>query len=69
MRPESVEKLLKRSLNDLNLSYIDLYLIHVPFGVPENEGGFLREPNGDIVLDLETDHVAIWKVRIYSKEQ
>lgn len=60
---------MKRSLNDLNLSYIDLYLIHVPFGVPENEGDFLREPNGDIVLDLETDHVAIWKVSNYLNEQ
>lgn len=63
-RPESVEKNLKKSLADLNLSYVDLYLIHVPFGFPESESGPLRHPNGDLVLDLTTDHVAVWKVRI-----
>lgn len=67
-RPESVEKLLRRSLADLNLSYVDLYLIHVPFGVPDNNGEFLYEPNGDIVLDLATDHVAIWKVYFWSAD-
>jgi len=61
-RPESVEKNLKKSLADLNLAYIDLYLIHVPFGFPEStDGQPLREPNGDLVLDLATDHVAVWK--------
>lgn len=63
-RPESVEKCLKKSLSDLSLSYVDLYLIHVPFGFPESDGQMLRHPNGDVVLDLTTDHLAIWKVRI-----
>jgi len=36
-------------------------LIHTPFGVPECEGDFARHENGDIILDLETDHVATWK--------
>lgn len=61
-RPESVEKNLKKSLSDLNLSYVDLYLIHVPFGFPESDGGLQRHPNGDVVLDLTTDHLAVWKV-------
>lgn len=61
-RPESVESTLKRSLTDLNLTYVDLYLIHVPFARPESNGEFLREPNGDLVLDLNVDHVAVWKV-------
>lgn len=49
------------SLKDLNLSYIDLYLIHVPFAVPES--GINSDSNGDIVLDVSTDHVSIWKVK------
>ncbi|XP_055319061.1 aldo-keto reductase family 1 member A1 [Sitodiplosis mosellana] len=61
-RPESVEKNLKKSLADLNLSYVDLYLMHTPFGFPEPTDGQLAfHPNGDVVLDLTTDHVAIWK--------
>lgn len=62
MRPSSVEKYLKKSLSDLQISYADLYLIHCPFGVPDTDGDFQREPNGDLVLDTETDHVATWKV-------
>lgn len=63
-RPADVEKNLKKSLADLNLSYIDLYLIHTPFGFPEPvDGQMARHPNGDIVLDVTTDHVAVWKVK------
>lgn len=47
----------------MNLSYVDLYLIHTPFGFPEStDGEMARHPNGDVVLDLTTDHVAVWKV-------
>lgn len=66
MRPENVEKTLKKSLSDLQLTYLDLYLIHTPFGLPENDGEILFDTNGDIVLDKTTDHVAIWKVNTYS---
>lgn len=60
MRYDSVEKALKQSLDDLKLSYIDLYLIHVPFAVPES--GIAHDGNGNVILDTSTDHGAIWKV-------
>lgn len=64
-RASSVEKYLKKSLADLQLSYIDLYLIHCPFAMPDTDGDFHREANGDLVLDTETDHLVTWKVNIF----
>lgn len=58
-RPGDVEKCVKKSLEDLQLDYIDLYLMHVPFTVT------LGENNGDtksMAMDHSTDHLATWKV-------
>lgn len=63
-RASCVEKFLKGSLADLQLSYVDMYLIHTPFAVPETEGEFQRDSDGDIILDSETSHTATWKVSI-----
>lgn len=60
-RASDVEKCLKSSLEDLQLEYFDLYLIHVPFAVPYTEGPFAQHDNGDLVLS-DTDHVKTWKV-------
>lgn len=61
-RASCVEKYLRQSLEDLQLSYVDMYLIHTPFGVPETDGDFKRHANGDIVLDVDTNHIETWKV-------
>lgn len=53
-------------LKRLQLDYVDLYLIHVPFGFfcdPEKLTP-LTEPSGDYVLDMETDHIQTWKVTL-----
>uniref|UniRef100_A0A1Q3FNX6 Putative aldo-keto reductase n=1 Tax=Culex tarsalis TaxID=7177 RepID=A0A1Q3FNX6_CULTA len=60
-RAATVEKFLRRSLDDLQLEYVDLYHVHVPFTLPEVDGPFLTDDNGDIVLETTTDHVALWK--------
>ena len=64
-RPESVEKYIKRSLDKLGLDYVDMYLIHVPFGFLE-KGEELHPVNedGTILLDKTTNHIEIWKVSI-----
>lgn len=68
-RASSVEKYLKNSLADLQLSYIDLYLIHVPFCMPDTDGDFHRHENGDIVLDTAINHVDTWKVRLITNHR
>lgn len=61
-RPEGVEKWIKRSLEDLQLDYLDLYLIHVPFTF-EEVGDDLHPTNnkGEIKIDVSTNHVKVWK--------
>lgn len=62
-RPNSVENYLRRSLNDLKLKYVDMYLIHTPFTVPEMvNNDFQRDSNGDIKVDNDSDLIETWKV-------
>ncbi|CAG2058963.1 unnamed protein product, partial [Timema podura] len=59
---ERVEKYLKRSLEALQLSYVDLYLIHGAIGLQER-GDEIRplDEKGNPLLDMKTDHVSLWK--------
>ncbi|XP_043222867.1 1,5-anhydro-D-fructose reductase-like [Amphibalanus amphitrite] len=67
MRPERVEKYLRKSLKALDLDYIDLYLVHHPVGfeeVDENDNMPLENPGTDkekVKFDFSTDLIAIWK--------
>ncbi|CAL8075193.1 unnamed protein product [Calicophoron daubneyi] len=47
MRPERVRKACEKSLSDLRLSYLDLYLIHWPFAFEPCEGMFPIIKEGD----------------------
>lgn len=63
-RAADVKKFLDIQLNRLQMSYVDLYLIHVPFGFkcdPEKLTPMV-DKDGNYVLDMETNHVATWKV-------
>ncbi|XP_043471486.1 1,5-anhydro-D-fructose reductase-like [Leptopilina heterotoma] len=56
-----VEKWLTESLENLQLDYLDMYLIHNPVGFEEVEGElYALDENGDVRLDMSTDHLALW---------
>ncbi|OXU26253.1 hypothetical protein TSAR_006992 [Trichomalopsis sarcophagae] len=63
MRAEYVESYLKLSLEKLGLEYVNMYLIHKPFAFVKDKYKYepALNPDGSVVLDTDTDHVAVWK--------
>ncbi|XP_068153784.1 1,5-anhydro-D-fructose reductase [Drosophila tropicalis] len=60
-RPHEVEGVIKKSLADLQLDYVDLYLIHTPFTLNINEdGSFKLDKDGLMEVDVTTNHAATW---------
>lgn len=59
-RPNLVEPAIKQSLADFGLDYINLYLIHWPFGYKEDGPLFPTTPEGAVVLS-DVDYVDTWK--------
>ncbi|EDW55295.1 1,5-anhydro-D-fructose reductase [Drosophila sechellia] len=60
-RPHEVEPTIKKSLEDLQLDYVDLYLVHTPFTININEdGSFKVDKDGLMEVDVTTNHAAIW---------
>jgi len=63
MEPKLVKHFLELSLQELDLSYVDLYLIHWPCAVKHvGDKDFAPTlPNGDLILDLTADLEGIWR--------
>ncbi|KAJ8923970.1 hypothetical protein NQ315_006746 [Exocentrus adspersus] len=63
-RPKDVSRFLKMSLEKLKLSYVDLYLIHMPFSFHCNETNLtpLVNEDGSFSLDTNNDLLGTWKV-------
>jgi alcohol dehydrogenase (NADP+) len=62
MKKEKVDHFFEKSLSSLQLDYVDLYLIHAPFGLDsKSDDDPIPMKNGEVVLDPETNLEAIWK--------
>lgn len=58
-RPELVVPALKRTLNDLGVKYLDLYLIHWPMGYKEGDDLMPKDEN-EKTLYSDSNFVDIW---------
>lgn len=59
-KPDLVEPAIKKTLTDLGLDYVDLYLIHWPFGYKEGGDLFPTNPDGTMALS-DVDYLDTWK--------
>ncbi|KAJ8713929.1 hypothetical protein PYW08_007549 [Mythimna loreyi] len=68
-RPELVQEYFDASLRDLNLDYLDLYLMHTPFAF-EHVPGDLHPKNADgtMKVDHSTNLLEVWKALLKLKE-
>lgn len=59
-RPDLVRVGLEKTLKDLKLSYVDLYLIHWPFAYKEEGELFPNDSNGKIAFS-SVDYLDTWR--------
>ncbi|XP_062067002.1 prostaglandin-E(2) 9-reductase-like isoform X2 [Lepus europaeus] len=59
-RPELVRPSLEKSLKNLQLDYVDLYIIHLPVSMKPGEEIFPTDENGKVMLDM-VDLCATWE--------
>jgi alcohol dehydrogenase (NADP+) len=60
-RPERVEPAFEKSLDRLQLKYLDLYLIHTPFAFQPGEEQDPRDQNGNVLYDNGITLLDTWR--------
>ncbi|XP_043461030.1 aldo-keto reductase family 1 member B1-like [Leptopilina heterotoma] len=60
-KPELVEIAIKKTLSDLGLNYLDLYLIHWPFAYKDGPENFPQTAEGKPFIDDSVDYLDTWK--------
>lgn len=59
--PKDVKAALERSLKNLKVDYLDLYLIHWPMGYKESGDVLFPKNEKDEILYSDVDYVDTWK--------
>ncbi|KAK9875414.1 hypothetical protein WA026_007807 [Henosepilachna vigintioctopunctata] len=61
--PEGVREYLKKSLANLQMDYVDLYLVHTPFGIKiiEETLHSAVSSGSNVEIDYKTDLLAVWR--------
>ncbi|CAB3246110.1 unnamed protein product [Arctia plantaginis] len=68
-KPELVQEYFNSSFEDLNLQYLDMYLLHTPFAFEHVPGDLHpKNPDGSAKMDHTTDLLALWKAVLKLKE-
>ena len=57
MDPIAVRPMVEKSLKDLCIDYLDLYLMHSPMGCEFENGAPKTNTDGKIILKKAADHI------------
>lgn len=60
-RPDRVEPAFEASLARLQLTYLDLYLIHTPFAFQPGDNQDPRDKDGNVIYDPDTTLLDTWR--------
>ncbi|KAJ8680128.1 hypothetical protein QAD02_015915 [Eretmocerus hayati] len=60
-KQDLVEVNLRKTLTDLGLEYLDLYLIHWPMAYKDGSDNFPKDADGKPLLDNSVDYLDTWK--------
>lgn len=69
VHPDRVDYFFKKSLENLQLDYVDLYLVHLPICFKFDSTKTVAEQRANRTPEDKTDHIGVWKVTGFTKKK